>query len=58
MYKLSWKEILENDNYSLVSMETGEIFDNIEQAINSGDDFWIYEWDDTCGWVLVGEMAW
>jgi hypothetical protein len=34
MYELTWKEILENDNYSLVSMKTGEIFDNIEQAIN------------------------
>lgn len=57
MYELSWKEIIENDDYSLVSMETGEIFDNIEQAIASGDDFWIYKWDDTCGWVLVDEVT-
>jgi hypothetical protein len=58
MYELSWKEIIENDSYSLVSQETGEVFDNIEQAISAGDDFWIYRWDNGCGWVLVDEVVW
>jgi len=58
MYELSWKEIIENDDYSLVSQETGEVFDNIEQALNAGDNFWIYKWDNTCGWVLVDEVVW
>lgn len=57
MYELSWREIIENDNYSLVSTETGEVFDNVEQAIESGDDFWVYEWDPDCGWVLVDEVV-
>ena len=56
MERLSWKEIICGD-YNFVSMETGEVFENIEQAIAADTDFWIYAWDDDFGWVLVSEVV-
>ena len=58
MYELSWKDIIKSDNFKLVNMETGEIFDNMKYTIKAVVESWIYDWDDACGWrpadVIVG----
>ena len=58
MTNLTWKEIMENENFCLVSYETGEIFDNLERALAEGVDFGVYQWDADFGWVLVEEVVW
>lgn len=58
MTNLTWKEIMENENFCLVSYETGEIFDNLERALAEGVDFGVYQWSADFGWVLVEEVVW
>ena len=54
----SWKEIMESEDFCLMSYETGEVFDNLEQALADGADFGVYQWDNDFGWVLISEVVW
>lgn len=58
MMNLTWKEIMESEDFCLMSYETGEVFDNLEQALADGADFGVYQWDADFGWVLIGEVVW
>ena len=57
--KVSWYEICEglNDTYALMDSETGELYDSLEQALNADAIVQVLAWDDTFGWVLIGEFG-
>jgi hypothetical protein len=57
MMNLTWKEIIESKDFALVSRETGEIFDTLEQALADGADFDLYQWDADFGWVAFCKSA-
>lgn len=59
MNKVNWYEICEglNDTYALMDSETGELYDSLEQALNSDNLIQVLAWDNTFGWVLISEFG-
>lgn len=57
MMNLTWEEIMTREDFALVSRETGEIFDTLEQALADGADFDLYQWDEDFGWVAFCRSA-
>ena len=57
--KVNWYEICEglNDTYALMDSETGELYDSLEQALNSDNLIQVLAWDNTFGWVLISEFG-
>ena len=56
---VTWKDICEglNDTYALADSETGELYDSLEQALNTDTIVQILAWDNSIGWVLIGEFG-
>jgi hypothetical protein len=46
-----------NDTYALMDSETGELYESLEQALNADTIIQVLAWDDTFGWVLIGEFG-